>query len=1136
MNVRILTLILSVAISMAASDAHGDDSPGAKPAASGYSPRIAPASEEAERAMAGFRLPAGMRAELVAAEPLLANPVAFCFDERGRIYVAETFRQSQGVVDNRGHMHWLHDDLAAETIADRLAYFRKHLGNKIKGYATEHDRIRLLFDRDGDGRYESSTVFADGFNQIEDGTGAGVLARDGNVYYTCIPKLYRLNDTSGDGVAETRETLHDGYGVRVAFRGHDMHGLTVGYDGRLYYSIGDRGYNVISQEARRFKRPDTGAVFRCEMDGSQLEVFAYGLRNPQELAFDDFGNLFTGDNNSDSGDRARWVYVVEGGDSGWRMQFQYLPDRGPWNRERMWYPYRADDATTRVQPAHIVPPIANLGDGPSGLVFYPGVGLPDRYRGHFFMVDFRGSPQNSGIRSFAVEPRGASFELADSHEFIWSILATDVDFGYEGNLYVSDWVNGWEGEGKGRIYRFPHADAGPEGAQTATLFRDGFAQRSVEELRELLSHADRRVRLEAQFALVKHVQSGKATPRVLLDALDDSPRMARIHAVWGMGQLLRSQELDRESLDAFLALHADGDDEIRAQLARVAGECRQSRAVYEILLSMLRGDASTRVKSLAAISLGRLSLRPDVPIELARDAVDVLLAGLAANQNADTVLRHAYVMGLTGVGQKSPQLLAEAVERPSHFERLGVLLALRRLHDPLVSRFLSDPEPDLVLEAARAINDEPIDALTPALAALIGERAHFGNDALMRRAINASFRLGDGDLAAAVARLAADATAPSPVRLEAARAVKDWNAGAKLDRVLGSWRPVDARDVAGLVEHIKPHIGGMLSGSDELRGAAIELASVYGISDVVPTLRDLFGDRSQADATRVSSLRALRALQAEGLRETASAAYDDPRPLVRAEGLALLAELLPAAEIVPRLLAAIEGGSIIERQSAVRVLGRLKDEAALQKLREFWGELVAGRLDPAIRLDLYEAARGSGEAELVRLAEEFETQRQTEADPLRKFSMALVGGDAERGRDIFFGRSEASCLRCHSIGGAGGIVGPELTRIGVDKQRDYLLEAIVAPNAKIAKGFETAVLLMEDGKVHTGIVKAEDDRVVTLMLADGALLRLNQSEIEERAQGKSGMPEDVVKQLSLSDIRDLVEFLSALRGTPPPAK
>src|SRR5690606_19156554 len=81
---------------------------------SDYSPPISAASKEGEQAIAGFRVPDGMQAELVAAEPMLANPVAFWIDHRGRFYVAETFRQSRGVEDNRSHMNWLHDDLAAQ--------------------------------------------------------------------------------------------------------------------------------------------------------------------------------------------------------------------------------------------------------------------------------------------------------------------------------------------------------------------------------------------------------------------------------------------------------------------------------------------------------------------------------------------------------------------------------------------------------------------------------------------------------------------------------------------------------------------------------------------------------------------------------------------------------------------------------------------------------------------------------------------------------------------------------------------------------------------------------------------------------------------------------------------------------------
>ena len=129
---------------------------------------------------------------------MLANPVCFAFDEKGRFYVAETFRLHDGVTDIRGHMDWLDDDLACRTVADRVAMCRSTLGDKFKDYDIEHDRVRLLEDTDGDGKADKATVFADGFHHAADGIGAGVLARKGNVWYTCIPDLWLLADTEGD--------------------------------------------------------------------------------------------------------------------------------------------------------------------------------------------------------------------------------------------------------------------------------------------------------------------------------------------------------------------------------------------------------------------------------------------------------------------------------------------------------------------------------------------------------------------------------------------------------------------------------------------------------------------------------------------------------------------------------------------------------------------------------------------------------------------------------------------------------------------------------------------------------------------------------------------------------------------------
>lgn len=301
-----------------------------------YQPKIADASKDAELALKGFRLPENVQGSLLAAEPMLANPVCFTITNDGRIIVCETFRQEVGVEDNRNHMNRLENDLQLESVEERAAMFRKYMDVDVQKWAVEHDRLRMLEDTNGDGTLDRDTLFADGFNDIVDGTGAGVIEHNGRIYYTCIPNLWSFADKNNDGVAEDSKMLHHGYGVRVAFRGHDMHGLVVGPDGRIYFSIGDRGYNVITKEGTRLKRVDTGAVFRCDADGSHLEVFAYGLRNPQELAFDDNGNLFTGDNNSDSGDKARWVYVVQDGDTGWRMYYQYLDDRAFQKDIGMW--------------------------------------------------------------------------------------------------------------------------------------------------------------------------------------------------------------------------------------------------------------------------------------------------------------------------------------------------------------------------------------------------------------------------------------------------------------------------------------------------------------------------------------------------------------------------------------------------------------------------------------------------------------------------------------------------------------------------------------------------------------------------------------------------------------------------------
>ncbi len=252
--------------------------------------------------MAAFRIPKGFTVELFAAEPQLENPVAICLDEQGRVYVAEEHRFLQGAPENRSHGFLLEDDLQSNTLADRLAMQKKwarKFENGIAWFTQASDIVRRLEDRDGDGRADTSTVFADGFNGPLDGLGSGLIARDGKVWYTCIPNLWLLNDKDSDGKADEKTALLRGFGVNAGFYGHDLHGLVWGVDGKLYFSVGDRGAHVVTKEGATISNPRRGAIYRCNPDGTELERIHVGLRNPQELAFDQYGNLFADDNNCD---------------------------------------------------------------------------------------------------------------------------------------------------------------------------------------------------------------------------------------------------------------------------------------------------------------------------------------------------------------------------------------------------------------------------------------------------------------------------------------------------------------------------------------------------------------------------------------------------------------------------------------------------------------------------------------------------------------------------------------------------------------------------------------------------------------------------------------------------------------------
>ena len=1061
------------------------------------------------------QLPPGMQMDVFADESLVANPVAFSIDERGRVFVCETFRQGKGVEDNRKHLVWLEDDLAAQSVADRLAMFRKHLGEKVHDYSKFEDRVRLLIDTDQDTVADKVVTFADGFNEIEDGTGAGVLAINGDVYFTCIPNLWLLKDTDGNGIADVKKTLHSGYGVRVAFRGHDMHGLTLGPDGRVYFSIGDRGYNVITPEGNHLHRPYCGAVFRCELDGSGLEEFAYGLRNPQELAFDDYGNLFTGDNNSDSGDLARLVYVLPESDSGWRMYYQYLDDRGPWNRERIWLPYHWDEKTAAAQPASILPPVANLADGPSGLVAYPGTGLPAQYNNHFFLADFYGTPALSGIRSFAVEKHGAGFALQDSEWFIKGVLATDVDFGFDGSMYISDWISGWNGTGKGRIVRVTSSSQGAT-SEVAELLRVGFEELPPVELVNLLEHDDRRVRQRAQFAL-----ADRGALKSLLEVSTDTSRdvLARIHAIWGLGQLSRKKAVNYQTI---VSLLKDSHAEVRRNAIVVLGDGHFPQAVphlINVLDEKNERKCSPAEKAAAAIALGRIARHEGKT--LAR-AVPALLDTLANNKNVDPVLRCAACSSLS-VCATADQLV-QCVSDTRQPVRLGAVVALARIHSHRLGAFLSDVDDQVVTEAARGLygngDEESLRALSK-----LGGKPNVSKIA-QRYAVAASFRRGGLPEAERILAIAASPEVSKEVRVEAMNALMAWQSPSDIDRLTGQYRPIYKRLPLDFTEGLTRWRNEIFIGPDEIKIKAAELVTFFHIKTAADLLSSRVNDENESPRVRAASLQALFDLHDTNLMGSIRFLVRDDDAAVRKVARSILATSDPVAAIEEAEYV-LQGDSTDEKQQVIQMLCQLNTAEADHVLLGALRHQLKSEASLSIRLDLLEVAEKRGEGALVDVACELESQRDLK-DPLAHYRECLAGGNAEHGEKVFFKNKKVTCVRCHMVNERGGSVGPNLSKVGREKTVEYLLESIVLPSAKISPGYSTVQFLMATGRVQSGVVKKEESDFFVIQNADGDFLTLQKDEIDEMQAGLSGMPADLVQQLSKRELRDLVAYLGVL--------
>lgn len=1076
------------------------------------------------------QLAAGLTLKLWGIDSLVADPVSIDIDDQGRIYYTRTNRQKNSEFDIRGHQDWEIGSIQLQTIEDKRAFLHNVLapGNSKKNewladlngdgshdwkdLTVEKEHVYRVEDTSGDGVADKSQLVVDDFHDEVTDAAGGVLKFGNDLFVDVGPDLWRIQENK-DGLAEKKTSLSHGYGIHIGFSGHGMSGIEVGPEGKIYWQIGDIGFNGVGPDGQKWEHPNSGVIVRSNPDGSDFEVFSYGNRNTHEFVFDEYGNLISEDNDGDHpGESERIVYVVNGADIGWRTNWQFGKYRDPDNNTyKVWMDEKMYVPRFEGQPAYILPTIKNFVNGPTGMLYNPGTAMGEEYKNSFFIAEFVGNPTRSGIHSFKLKPKGASFEFVESKIILSGILATGIDFGPDGALYLADWIEGWGTKDHGRIWKLDVANPNTdERKQTQSLLAADFTTYDDEEVGEQLKNPDMRVRQKAQFELAARGSKGLEVFQKYMSQKEN--QLARVHAIWGISQFARK---DLKHAELLLPLLGDSDPEIRAQGAKWIGDIR-FKGAGDKLIPLLTDDYS-RARFFAAEALGRIAYEP---------AIKPIIELLQSNNDVDEYIRHAGSLALARIGKPEP--IVALSTHSSRAVRIAAVVALRRMQNEGVKNFLNDSDEFIVTEAARAINDDlSIMEALPALGNALNDY-RFSNEAFVRRAINANLRVGTDVAMQNLINYIQHAGGPVAMRAEAMDALSTWAKPSVLDRVDGRYRGVVTRDLVPVQKKSADVLINLLSHKEPmLRQHAAKASGKLKINNAATQLLGQLKKDPSADV-RIEIVKALALLEGNHMDEAIKLALADREKSVRVVGLDLLANLNISKELMVTLLTdVINTRTIEEKQAAITTLGTIPIQYSEKVFDQLITKMEAGKLPAEVQLELAEALDSTHSQSMIDRFKKL--NRNSSPDSLRAaYVGSLLGGDSERGAGIFWGHPTAQCIRCHSYDDYGGTAGPRINGVANRLTREQILESLIEPSSMIAAGFGTVTLELKNNKKITGILQQENPEGFILKIGDKADTLVNKVDVSKRTNSPSSMP-PMQYLLTKKEIRDVVSFLATLK-------
>jgi putative membrane-bound dehydrogenase-like protein len=552
------------------------------------------------------KAPSGFKVSLFAAPPKVGYPVTLAVAPDGAVYVA---------VDEQGSL----------------------------GRTPGGGRVVRCIDEDGDGKADRVNVFAKMDHP------RGVIAQDGKVWVLHPPLLSVFVDEDGDGSSDRQDVLVSGLTTSlIDERGgdHTTNGIRMGLDGWIYIASGDYGFHGAKGKDGTTLSHRGGSILRVRPDGTELEVFAIGLRNPFAIAIDPYMNLFTRDNTNDgAGWDVRVSHLIQTADFGYSQRFANFPDE-------------------------IMPPLGAFGQGGgTGALSLDDERWPEAFRGVLLTGDWG----RSEVYRHDLKPAGATF-LSNQSVFLSIPRATGMDLGGDGRLYVASWRGG-----EAAVYVGPQvgflACVAPPG-WTATGRRDPRAA-GLPELVDGLCGPNAATRFDFQREIL-HRGRAPETTRALTELASDpsKPLHGRVAAIFALKQL------DGAGTHGVLR-RLIGDAAVREFALRALADRKSElgdvgTAPFLAALS----DASARVRAQAVIALGRigdasvaarlipLTSRPEgSPMPTKRP--------VNAQPDPERVVPHLAMRAL--VSLRAVDACVDAIDGA---HREGALRALRSLHEP----------------------------------------------------------------------------------------------------------------------------------------------------------------------------------------------------------------------------------------------------------------------------------------------------------------------------------------------------------------------------------------------------------------------------------------------------------------------